>query len=140
MVVYIYQCYCLNSFYPLFPLLYPQVCCLCLCLYKQGYQSVYKGLASGTGYDVLYTLGDVMTMVAHVNGTQDHMPFTLVSTHGISERMKVSMCAHTAAGSNPQVSQTGLQASLPNLCQYQTKGHHIHWSTRLPGKGTCMFT
>lgn len=46
MVVYIYQCYCLNSFYPLFPLLYPQVCCLHLRLYKQGYQSVYKGLGS----------------------------------------------------------------------------------------------
>ena len=46
MVVYIYQCYWLNSLYPLFPLLYPQVCCSHPRLYKQGYQSVYRGLGS----------------------------------------------------------------------------------------------
>ena len=46
MVVYICQCYWLNSLYPLFPLLYPQVCCPRLRLYKQGYQSVYRGLGS----------------------------------------------------------------------------------------------
>ena len=32
-----------------------------------------------------------MTMVVLVSGAQDHMPFTLVSAHGVSERMKVSI-------------------------------------------------
>ena len=34
MVIYMFQCYSLNSFYPLLPLLCPEVCSLCLCLYS----------------------------------------------------------------------------------------------------------
>ena len=33
MVIYLFQCYCLNSPHPLPPQLWPQVCSLCLCLH-----------------------------------------------------------------------------------------------------------